>query len=40
MCRTKHAISIEFLDEDGVLERHDDCARDTDGAERLVSLIE
>src|SRR2546425_163161 len=37
--RTQHAIAVEFLDEDGVLKRHDDCTRDTDGAERLVSLI-
>src|SRR5260370_30142740 len=40
MCRTQHAIAVELFDEDRVLESHDDCARDTDGAERLVSLVE
>src|SRR5438132_10814853 len=40
MRRTQHAIAVEIFDEDRVLERHDDCAGDTDGAERLVSLIE
>ena len=31
---------LAFFDCDGVLECHDDCARDTDGAERLVCLVE
>src|SRR5258706_4370025 len=30
--RTQHAIAVELFDEDRVLESHDDCARDTDGA--------
>jgi hypothetical protein len=40
MRRAQHAIAVEFLNEDRVLEGHDDRARDTDGAERLVGLIE
>ena len=39
MRRTQHAIAVEFFDGDGVLESHDDRSRDTDGAERFVSLI-
>jgi hypothetical protein len=37
---TKHAIAVPLFDEDRVLEGHDDGPRDTDGAERLVSLVE
>ena len=40
MRRTQHAIAVEFLDEDGVLEGHDDCSGHADGAERFVSLVE
>src|ERR1044072_569582 len=37
--RMQHSIAVEFLNVNRVLEGHDHSARDTDGAERLVSLV-
>src|SRR6185503_4914741 len=38
--RAQHAIAVKLLDSDRVFESHDDRSRNTDGAERLVSLVQ
>src|SRR5262249_45824340 len=37
--RTQHATAVEFFDADRVFENHDHRSRDTNGAERLISLV-
>jgi hypothetical protein len=39
MCGTKNAVAIKLLDGDAVLESHDHCPGNANGAERFVSLV-